>query len=863
MSLIKLKNSFGTDQLGFISDRGIMKYFLIFLWFIFVEVAFAGRGVDADFIKSTDHTKTWTPPAATDTLVGRSSTDTLTNKTINGSLNSITNVDLTTAVTGILPVANGGTGRSTLTSNNLLLGNGTGTVSFIPPGANGTALVVSGGVWTAGTVSVGGSGDILGPASSISGEAVIFNSTTGKSIGRATGTGIARLNSGVLTTSTGISLSTEVSGALAIANGGTGQTTKAAGFDALSPNTTKGDITAHNGTNNARLAVGSDGQVLAADSSASTGVRWTDSSQNLLTNPGFEASTFSTGWTASGATSATVETVSVGFGAKAYKWAGAGGEYVTSTAVTIPKALYGQNGYAYIRIFTNGATTGSLAAVEVYNGTTVIASNAIGSVTYSNYTLVPVNFVFPSSGSISLRYKGGNGNFVWLDDAFLGSALNLSQVNQATWVGSIKYSGAASCSWSVNSGSFINFSADTDCSTPTVAGSVTAPGTKIPGLVIPSAASGTYLFLVRGMMYGSTSTEARFRLSDGTNSSAASTVYGSSSILVSGGGLTGDITLASATSNWTVQMQGLSAGSTNAVIDNTATNNSFEISVYRFPSVYDTAFNLSQATAFWSGYHDTTCGWSRTNTALGAFTDDATCALVQGSNNSGISCVSSGSVSPAISCTFPRAGKYRVKAGFGSFTGTSDATATLSLTDGTNIQDQTVYQNGTGWYSATLDGQFYVSGTSATFSVQGATSSGSLSITGASPKRSSIEWTVEDISQAANNPLIIGSVSSNSSGMERIERASINNTSGGQGVASQSGSWLSASSCSGTGVCTYAITSGIFSASPVCVCSSINSASAICQVTGTTSTSVTVRTINGSFVAANENGVPLICMGPR
>jgi hypothetical protein len=42
--------------------------------------------------------------------------------------------------------------------------------------------------------------------------------------------------------------------ALTVANGGTGQTAKAAAFDALSPNTTLGDLTYHNGTNSVRLA---------------------------------------------------------------------------------------------------------------------------------------------------------------------------------------------------------------------------------------------------------------------------------------------------------------------------------------------------------------------------------------------------------------------------------------------------------------------------------------------------------------------------------------------------------------------------------------------------------------------------------
>ncbi|MGD0144476.1 MAG: hypothetical protein ABSC92_15090 [Rhizomicrobium sp.] len=52
---------------------------------------------------------TLTFPAATDTVAYLAASQTLTNKTINGSNNTITNVSLTAGVTGTLPVGNGGT----------------------------------------------------------------------------------------------------------------------------------------------------------------------------------------------------------------------------------------------------------------------------------------------------------------------------------------------------------------------------------------------------------------------------------------------------------------------------------------------------------------------------------------------------------------------------------------------------------------------------------------------------------------------------------------------------------------------------------------------------------------------------------
>jgi len=65
-----------------------------------------------------------------------------------------------------------------------------------------------------------------------------------------------------------------VTGVVAIANGGTGQTAQTAAFDALAPTTTKGDLVVYNSTDNVRLPVGTDTFVLTADSTQATGVKW-------------------------------------------------------------------------------------------------------------------------------------------------------------------------------------------------------------------------------------------------------------------------------------------------------------------------------------------------------------------------------------------------------------------------------------------------------------------------------------------------------------------------------------------------------------------------------------------------------------
>lgn len=71
-----------------------------------------------------------------------------------------------------------------------------------------------------------------------------------------------------------IDLTTDVTGALPIANGGTNGATATAAFDNLAPTTTKGDLIAHNGTDNVRLPVGTDGYRLTGRASDSEGLAW-------------------------------------------------------------------------------------------------------------------------------------------------------------------------------------------------------------------------------------------------------------------------------------------------------------------------------------------------------------------------------------------------------------------------------------------------------------------------------------------------------------------------------------------------------------------------------------------------------------
>lgn len=146
-------------------------------------------------------------------------------------------------------------------------GTGDGTVTSV----TGTSPVVSSGGTTPAISLASGYGDTQNPYASKT--ANFFLAAPNGSAGAPTFRAIVAADIPTLNQNT-TGTAANVTGVVAIANGGTGQSTKTEGFDALSPTTTKGDLIVSNGTDNVRLAVGTNNFVLTADSTTATGVKW-------------------------------------------------------------------------------------------------------------------------------------------------------------------------------------------------------------------------------------------------------------------------------------------------------------------------------------------------------------------------------------------------------------------------------------------------------------------------------------------------------------------------------------------------------------------------------------------------------------
>jgi len=132
--------------------------------------------------------------------------------------------------TGTLPVANGGTGATTLTANNVLLGNGTSALQVVAPGTNGNVLTSNGTTWTSAAVAATLSG--------VTNSGSPFETALGYQAGNVT-TGLNNTwigyQAGLLTTS---GTNNTAVGTTALTSNTTGSSNTAIGNRALIANTT-------------------------------------------------------------------------------------------------------------------------------------------------------------------------------------------------------------------------------------------------------------------------------------------------------------------------------------------------------------------------------------------------------------------------------------------------------------------------------------------------------------------------------------------------------------------------------------------------------------------------------------------------
>jgi hypothetical protein len=466
-----------------------------------------------------------------------------------------------------------------------------------------------------------------------------------------------------------------------------------------------------------------------------------DSKRNILENPGFENGRAA--WNASAGVSA-ANSASRAFGSLGYSWnASATTQNLTSSLVTIPEGLKGNNAtsYCYFKAASGTATH----KLQVWNGSSSIAETNIISSTTA-FVKSFVNFTAPTSGSLAIRILSqADEPEIYIDECFLGFSDSLN-INQTAWVVDATISGANP---SLGTSSVSSYTEITDSG-------LTLTNNTVPGGIA-----------------------ARIPCSSTNSPTGTTCSSGNESVGI----------------NFNLPVAGL----VRACVSFTHSINSAPSgAVYAAFQVVETPSNAQTITSE---------GNARTSSTMDQ----------------------NGGSSAAQLHAFP----FRL---CGTFNFTTAGDKTLRL-----MYEQSI--------SGTVNASTIAGDEAATIGQR------------------NIKWEVFPVNQLMPSPVLIGSVTSNSSTAERIERATVAEgaicSASPCTIARQSGFWLSSVSRSGTGAYTFNIASGIFSGPVSCVTQQTNAF--VCRSSGVapTSTSYSIDCRNSSGGLDDFRDLSIICMGPR
>lgn len=604
-------------------------------------------------------------------------------------------------------------------------------------------------------------------------------------------------------------------------------------------------------------------------------------SKSILTNGGFEnGKGAGVGkWTASAGTfNITITGSNLLTGKASATWdAAASNDTLSSFAVTIPAGLYGNSGVGFCRVMTPSGT--ATHKLEVFDGSLTIASQSIVSSTLP--LINSVNFIFPSSGTVSLRLLAqADEPSITVDDCHLGPAagVNISNISQATFVGSAYFATTTNCAgWSRTNTALGAVASDADCPGPTVEsnpgpGVIQTTDADLPKITVNNMPPGNYeVWVSVPTLKDATGSIPNFTLNDGTTSSGRGN-GGSTASAGDGVTFAGHFTYTTA-ANHTFEVYSASASGAIA-IPNDTNNKSLQFWIYRYPLSYDQAYTPSTVPFLWYGRHGQDCSWSVTTTTIANIgTGDSSCTFSTDVNvNAGTfasTALGTVSLTPGFTWTPPKTGVFEV-CGSTIYSASTGMWAAMRLeVNGANTAEAIT----SGHVSTALNelstcGAFTISslGTISVVARYGvntgtATLNGSATLT---PNKT-VNWSLKDLSQSIPAPLLVNSVVTPSSGVMNLVSAVATSITS-SAIVRQIGNWLSVTSDNAAGDTTFAIAAGTFSATPYCTCTvETGGVGQICNIDSTTalsSTALRTQVVDHSNTGTDAI-IHILCMGAK
>ena len=425
--------------------------------------------------------------------------------------------------------------------------------------------------------------------------------------------------------------------------------------------------------------------------------------ENIIKNGGIEEGLYK--WTYTG-TTATLETASPIAGSRSMKFTGTGaGNYVASIGLAVPNDLKGKNCLARAVYTLDGSTAG----VKFQVTDTVNVLNEVSLTVQSDAKDTELSFICPTSGNIAIKFvsDGSMGTDVLkFDSTYIGRNYLLGEIGVSEVYGTYTMTGIANCSWDVTSASYATLSADGDCNTPVVTGSVTYID-KTPRVRF-SGGPGNYIIealYTTDTSGGSAGDQCATIMTDGTTNSKELTVYREQLHKLYRNTLF--LKETTAFTDKTVELQlRRPSGTTTCRISNSSTADNIQFIITKYPLSNSQVVKPNDQ----GWYIDANIGGA--NIALGTSSqtayivaDNAGLDLVKNGStanvyigcsstneSTGLTC-SAGNEQPAISFWVPKSGSYEACVEFGHFMVATNGHAVFQIIETPN-NAQTITSEG-------------------------------------------------------------------------------------------------------------------------------------------------------------------------